>query len=151
MLLNERYCRIQIPNLLEINDLSWEKLIIFAADDHQIKTHHLLYDYMKTWFLLWEHLQRRSLCGLQEYFSHPSLAIYLPSNPVHNTKIGTANRWETINSKPPQSETVVTLFSGKYWALIMSLYQLQQRVQKCSAKTILLSQTSMFWLFFIQF
>ncbi len=35
--------------------------------------------------------------------------------------------------------------------LCCAFYQPQQTVQKCWAKTILLSQTGMFWLFFIQF
>jgi hypothetical protein len=34
---------------------------------------------------------------LQKYFLHLSLVI---SNPTHKTKTGTANRWETTNSKP---------------------------------------------------
>jgi len=37
---------------------------------------------------------------LQKYFSHPSLVIYY--FPTHKTKIETANRVETTNSKPPR-------------------------------------------------
>jgi len=37
---------------------------------------------------------------LQKYFSHPSLVIHLFFNLAHKTKTGTANRWETTNSKP---------------------------------------------------
>jgi hypothetical protein len=40
-----------------------------------------------------EHLRR---CSLQEYFSHPSLFFYF-----FPTTTGTANRWETTNSKTP--------------------------------------------------
>jgi hypothetical protein len=38
---------------------------------------------------------------VQKHFSDPSLVIYIFSNPIHKTKTGTANRWETANSKPP--------------------------------------------------
>jgi hypothetical protein len=72
---------------------------------------------------------------LQKYFSHPSLVIYFFSNPTHKTKIGTATRWETTNSKPHgpiimigQSETMsssqiisITVFAGRCTALLCHL------------------------------
>jgi hypothetical protein len=101
MLLNKRYCIIQIPNLHEINNLSWKKLIIFAADDHQIKSIIFLYDYIKTRFLLWEHLQRCSECDLVRIFFISKFSNLLIFQPRHKTKTGTANRWQTTNSKSP--------------------------------------------------
>jgi hypothetical protein len=93
---------------------------------------------------------------LQKYFSHPSLVF---CKPIYKTKTETANRWETTNSKPPgpiimigQSETgsssqiiFITLFSGRYTTSLCLFKQTVQ--QKCLAKTILLSQTSVFGLF----
>jgi hypothetical protein len=81
MLLNKRYCMIQIPNLNEINNLSWKKLIIFAADDHQIKPIIFLYDYIKTWYLLWEHLQRWSECDLARIFLISKISYLLIFQP----------------------------------------------------------------------
>jgi hypothetical protein len=63
---------------------------------------------------------------LQKYISHPSIVISF-SKPTNKTKTGTANSWETTNSKPlgpnimiGQSEIVsgnhiifITLFSGR--------------------------------------
>ncbi len=77
------------------------------------------------------------------------------SNPSHKTKTGTANWWETTNSKPPgliimigqsgtgscSQITFITLFSGRHG---YTFYQPQQTVQKYWATTTLLSQTSMF-------
>jgi hypothetical protein len=37
--------------------------------------------------------------SLQKYFSHPSLVIYFLSNLAPKIQIGTANRWETTDSK----------------------------------------------------
>ncbi len=37
---------------------------------------------------------------LQKCFSHPSLVIHFFFNLTHKSKTGTANRWETTNSKP---------------------------------------------------
>jgi hypothetical protein len=53
---------------------------------------------------------------LQEYFSHQSLVIYFFfGNPTNKIETGTANRWETTNSKSPGPSTsqiqFITLFS----------------------------------------
>ncbi len=102
--------------------------------------------------------------ALQKCFLHSSLVLFFFFIPTHKIKTGTANRWETINSKPPgpitmigQSETQGA--AVRAYLLHSSLasvrlccvfYQRQHTVHKCWAKTILLSQTSMFWIFFIQ-
>ncbi len=73
------------------------------------------------------------------------------SNPTCKTPTGTANGWEeTTNSNPPgpiklsnRSTAGGRLCCGFYWPLHL--------VRKCWVKTILLSQTIMFWLFFIKF
>jgi hypothetical protein len=63
---------------------------------------------------------------LQKYISHPSIVTSF-SEPTNKTKTGTANSWETTNSKPlgpnimiGQSETgsgnhiiFITVFSGR--------------------------------------
>jgi hypothetical protein len=92
---------------------------------------------------------------LQKYFSHPSLVIHLFFNLTHKTKTGTANRWETTNSKPlgpiimiGQSETGSSsqiLFITLVWQVLGFAVPFTNlsRLQKCWAKTILLSQSSM--------
>jgi hypothetical protein len=86
------------------------------------------------------------------------------SNPTHQTRTWTANRWETTNSKPPgqiimidQSEIEsdsqiisITLFSDKAG---VSLWcpQLTGLSKVCRTKIFWLSQAHVFWLFFIQF
>jgi hypothetical protein len=72
------------------------------------------------------------------------------SNPSHKTKTGTANRWETTSSNPPwpiklSSQSIAGV------RFCCAFYQPQKTVQKCWAKTILLSQSGMLWLFLIQF
>jgi hypothetical protein len=48
-----------------------------------------------------EHLQRCSECDTAKIFLTSKFS-YLPfSNPTHKNKTGTANSWETTNSKPP--------------------------------------------------
>jgi hypothetical protein len=73
---------------------------------------------------------------------HVTVQKYLLfSNPAHKTKIRTADRWETTNSKPPVpiSQSDVRPCCG--------FYQPQQTVQKCWVKTILLSQTGILYFF----
>jgi hypothetical protein len=57
---------------------------------------------------------------------------------------------ETTNSNPPGS---IKLYSQSTAGVMLcyAFYQPQHPVEKCLAKTILLSQTGMFALFFIQF
>jgi hypothetical protein len=50
---------------------------------------------------------------LQKYFSHPSFNYLLFCNSAHKTKIRTANRWETTNSKPP--EPIIVIGQSKTW------------------------------------
>jgi hypothetical protein len=87
---------------------------------------------------------------LQIYFSHPSLIIYFFSNPTHKPKTGTANRWQTTNINP-LGPLKLSSQSTAGVRVCCAFYQPQQTVQKCWAKTILLSQTGMFGFFFIQF
>ncbi len=105
-----------------------------------------------------------SMRTLQKYFSHPSLVVYFFATPTHKTESGTANIWGSTNSKPPgpiimmgQSETLsschiifITLFSVGVQCYC-TFYQPLQAVKLYWAKTIFLSQTGMFWIFFIQF
>jgi len=86
------------------------------------------------------------------------------SNPTNKTETGIANRWRTINSKPHgpmimmgQSETLsssyiifITLISaGAQQQRCWVFYQRCQPAQLCWAKTIFLSQTGIWWIFFI--
>ncbi len=87
-----------------------------------------------------------------KYFSLPTLTIYFSPTcyPTHNSKSGSTYRWETINNNPLgpiklcNQSTIGVRLSCAY-------YQPQHYVNTCLARTILLSQTFMFWLFFIQF
>ncbi len=88
--------------------------------------------------------------------SHFSYLLF--SNPTHKTKIGTANMWEITSCKTPgavimigQSETgrstqliLILLFSIRCEALLCCVPPALANVLKCWAKSILLSQTSMF-------
>jgi hypothetical protein len=99
---------------------------------------------------------------LEKIFPRSKFSYLLFSNPTHRTKTGAANRWETTNSKAPgpiimidQSETgsssqIILLRSSLAGVRLCCAFH-QPRETKCWAKTILLSQTGMFSLFFIQF
>ncbi len=103
---------------------------------------------------------------LPKYFSHQSSVILPFSNPIDNTKIGTANRWETTISNPSgpmisqweigrslnyDSHIIfITLFSGSCKALLYLLLA-SENFANMLVQNHLLSPTSMFWLFFIQF
>jgi hypothetical protein len=76
--------------------------------------------------------------------------LFTFSNPTQKTKTGTANRWETTNSNPP-GPIKLSSQSTAGVRFCCAFYLPQHPVQKCWAKTVVLSQTSMFWLFFIQF
>jgi hypothetical protein len=58
--------------------------------------------------------------------SHLSLVIYFSATPFKKTKSGTANWWESTDSKPSERESssqiiFVTLFSGRCKALLCPL------------------------------
>jgi hypothetical protein len=110
-----------------------------------------------------EHLQHCSVCDpyviLQKIILTSKSSYLLFSNPTHKLKLksGTANRWETINSKPPgpiimigQSETgsnIRSYLSHSSLAgvrLCCAFHYPQQTVQKCWVNTILLSQPACF-------
>jgi hypothetical protein len=85
---------------------------------------------------------------------------YLPfCNPTHKTKRGTANRWETTNSKSPKRIIMIgrsktdhiydTPLCPGCTLLCLSLASFNNA--KMLGQICLLSQTSMFGLFFIQF
>ncbi len=89
-------------------------------------------------------------------FLTSKFSYLLVSIPTHKTKTRTANRWETTNSKAPgpiimmanqnrepSQNIFITLFSDRCQALLF-IYQPQHRLQKCRAKTVLLSRTGMF-------
>jgi hypothetical protein len=99
---------------------------------------------------------------LQKYFSHSSLvSVIFFSNPTHKTETRTPSRWETmyritwtnhydwpIRNKEHQSYHI---YYTLLWSGVRLCYAFLQTLQKCWAKTSLLSQTGMFWLSFIQF
>jgi len=82
-----------------------------------------------------EHSSSFSVCDYAKIFLTSKCSYVLFSNPTHKTATATANRWETTNSNPAgpielssQSTTGVRL--------CCALYQPQQTMQKCWAKTI---------------
>jgi len=87
-----------------------------------------------------EHLQRCSVCDPGKIFFTSKFSTLLQS--THKTETGTANRWGTPNSKPP--ERIITMgHSEKHWAgvrsyLLQSFHRPRQRAQLCGAKTIFL-------------
>jgi len=56
---------------------------------------------------------------LQKYFLHPSLVSCFFPKPTHKTKTGTANRWETTNSKAP-GPIIIGLANQKQGAAVRS-------------------------------
>jgi hypothetical protein len=84
--------------------------------------------------------------ALKQYFSHLGLVIYFfPTSPIE-LKLGLQKMGESNPCRPikPSSQSTAGV------RLCCAFRQLQHPVQKCWAKTVLLSQTGMFWLFFIQ-
>jgi len=79
---------------------------------------------------------------LQKYFSHPSLVIYsFPTTPI-KLKLGLqiSGRLQIathLNQSNLSSQSAADV------GLCCAFYQRQQTLQKCWAKTILLSQTDM--------
>jgi hypothetical protein len=81
---------------------------------------------------------------------------------IHKTKTRTPNsKWETTNSNPPgpiitigqwQEPAVRSylLRSSRASRLLFSHHP-EQTLQKCRAKSILLSQTSIFWVLLVEF
>jgi hypothetical protein len=111
-------------------------------------------------------------CPVLTFFLIPAQHWYLPYiymyvcmyiNLTHKTETGTANRWGTTNSN--HMDQLLWLANQKHWVAVKSyllhsfvqecsncaFYQPRQIVQVCRAKPTFLSQTDMFWLFFIQF
>jgi hypothetical protein len=99
-----------------------------------------------------KHLQQCSVCDPAK-MSHIQL-YFFPTPPI-KLKVGLQNKWETTNSKPPgtiiligQSETGSNRHIKIYYTLLwqvlgFSFYQ-PQHTAKMMAKSVLLSQTSMF-------
>jgi hypothetical protein len=110
---------------------------------------------------LWASPAVCSVWDAAKIFFTSKFSYLLFCNPTHQTETGTANRWGTTSSKPPgpiimmgESETVtrsqiiyITLFS----VVCCAFYTPPHTVQLCWAKTVFLSQTSTFWVFFIEF
>jgi hypothetical protein len=105
-----------------------------------------------------EHLQRCSVCDPAKIFLTSKFS-YLPFfNHTHKNKTGTANSWETTNSKPPgtitmigQSQTgsgsqiiFITLFFWQGLDFAVPFTSLSKLCKNVGPKTILLSQPSMF-------
>ncbi len=142
--ISARFCHLTCPN--DSRDSEWNKSLSTIL--HTFKCYKGPWD-IKTGLGL-DHLQWCSVCDPAKRFLESKFG-YLPfSNPTQKTKTGTANRWETTNSNPPG---LIKLSSQSTAGVrfCCAFYQPQHPVQKCWAKTIVLSQTSMFWLFFIQF
>jgi hypothetical protein len=76
---------------------------------------------------------------LQKIFLTSKFSYLLFSNPTHKTKTGTANRWETTNSNLPRPIIMIGLSE-----IGSSSQSSLAGVQNCRAKTILLTQASMF-------
>jgi hypothetical protein len=82
--------------------------------------------------------------------SHIQLSYLLFSNSTHKTKTEIANRWESSYSNQPRPIKLCSqLIVGV--GLYCTFHHPQKTVKKCWATTILLSQTDMFCLFFVQF
>jgi hypothetical protein len=105
-----------------------------------------------------------SVCDPAKIILTSKFSYSLFSNPTHKTKIGTANMWDTANDKP--AGQLLLLVNQKEGAAVRSyllhsslagvrlwgaLYQSQQIVQKCWAKSILPIQMGTFSLFFTEF
>jgi hypothetical protein len=97
-----------------------------------------------------EHLQWCSVCNPAKISLTCKFTFLLFPTPPVKSKTGTANRWETSNKNSP-GPIKLSSQSTAGVRLCSVFYQPQQTVQKCWAKTILLSQTRMSGLFFIQF
>jgi hypothetical protein len=107
---------------------------------------------------------KSSICDSAKIFFTSKFGYLLICSLTHKTETGTANRWETIYSKPPgpirtmgQLETLIssqiifiTLFP-RGAQCVCAIYDPQQTLQLCEPKTIFLSQTGIFWLVFIKF
>jgi len=121
------------------------------------------------WKRLSEHLQRCSVPDpiLRKYFSHPSLVIYFFATSPIKPKL-----WEQIVGGlliANHLDESLWYSNQKHWSVVrlyfITLFYMQvgsvvaetfttrhrETTQLCWAKNIFLSQTSMFWLFLIQF
>jgi hypothetical protein len=78
---------------------------------------------------------------LQKYFSHTSTVILLFSNPTHETKTGIANKCQELLISNPPAPTKRSTQSTEGVKLCYAIYQPQETMQKCWAKTNLLNQT----------
>ncbi len=96
------------------------------------------------------------VCNPAERYLTSKFSYFHFSNPTHKTKTGTANRWETANSKSPGAIIMISQWERKQGPAVRSyllysslasvrlycaFHQPQQTVQKWWGKTILLSQT----------
>ncbi len=89
---------------------------------------------------LFEHLQWCSVCDHTKVVFTSKSSYLLFSNPAHKTKTGIADRWETTNSNPPGPIKLSSQPTAgvRLWC---AFYKPLHPLQKCWAKTILLSQT----------
>jgi hypothetical protein len=93
---------------------------------------------------------------LQKYFSHPSLVFFFFSTWPIKLKwvLQIGGRLLIATHLGNQGTTIRSYLLHSSMAgstLCCAFYQPQQTLENCSAKTILLSQTGLFWLFLIQF
>ncbi len=79
---------------------------------------------------------------LQRYFSHSSFS-YLPfSNPTHKTKTGTANRWESTNTKPPEPIIIIGQSKTGSSSQIIFICTLLSRSQALQCLSLASAQSS---------
>ncbi len=91
-----------------------------------------------------------SMWTLHKYLLHPSLVIYLFfSNPTHKTRTATASWWETTNSNSPGPIKLSTQSAVGVRLCCAFSTSLNKLCKNCWAKTILLSQTGMFFRTFL--
>ncbi len=110
-----------------------------------------------------EHLQWCSVCDSAKIFLTSKCSyIYFFLTPPIKTKTGIANRWETTNSKTTWTNhydwpnhaagaVFITFFSVQVLIFAVPLTSLSKLWKISGHKTILLRQTGIFSLFFIEF
>jgi hypothetical protein len=81
---------------------------------------------------------------LQKYFSHPSTVILLFPTPPMKLKLGLQISAKKLLISSPPAPTKLSTQSTARVKLCYAIYQPQETMQKCWAKTNLLNQTSMF-------
>jgi hypothetical protein len=106
--------------------------------------------------LIANHLIKNSQSSSSQYsLASKFKVIYFIFKPLFKTETGTAYTWGTTNSKPPNQKQPGAAAVNTLCADTLLCCNLvpgtRKTVQFCWATTNFLNQTSVFWLFFIQF